>query len=77
MTRKYVVRGEPPRGDPPTEFWLQTDDDGDVRMYAAQGSGTAYLVMLVSAGTFYPGQPGSDALQRLGLNSAEGKVVIG
>jgi len=33
---KFVVRGEAPPEDPPTEFWLEEDDDGDVRLYAGK-----------------------------------------
>lgn len=44
MTRKFVVRGATPPEDPPTEFWLEVDDDGVLDVKARVGDTEVFVL---------------------------------
>ena len=77
MTRQFVVRGETPKEDPPTEFWLEKDYDGDIALRVAKAGSTATILWLLRGGAIIRNNMGTEALRAMGLCvNASGEMAL-
>jgi len=74
---KFVVRGAAPPEDPPTEFWLEEDDDGDIELRVAKAGSTATILWLLRGGAITRNCMDTQALRAMGLCvNASGEMAL-
>ena len=74
---KFVVRGAAPPEDPPTEFWLEVDVEGDIALRVAKGGSTATVLWLLRSGVIARNSVAPQALRAMGLRiNASDEVAL-